>query len=84
MKMGQDTIEETQKMFAVSYFPCSSIQSSFVGTQELECKVSISLDGWTSSNQYAFLALVAHYITNDGDLGMFLSIDPFRVCSLYL
>lgn len=37
--------------------------------QELEGKVSISLDAWTSSNQYAFLAIVAHYITNDGKLG---------------
>ncbi|KIL55008.1 hypothetical protein M378DRAFT_201131 [Amanita muscaria Koide BX008] len=35
---------------------------------ELESKVSISLDAWTSSNQYAFLAIVAHYITNDGRL----------------
>ena len=37
--------------------------------QELELKVAISLDAWTSSNQYAFLAIVAHYITNDGVLG---------------
>ncbi|KIL54477.1 hypothetical protein M378DRAFT_92476 [Amanita muscaria Koide BX008] len=36
---------------------------------ELDSKISISLDAWTSSNQYAFLALVAHYITNDGNLG---------------
>ncbi|KAE9386880.1 hypothetical protein BT96DRAFT_1082683 [Gymnopus androsaceus JB14] len=31
----------------------------------LECKVSISLDAWTSLNGYAFIALIAHYITND-------------------
>jgi hypothetical protein len=41
--------------------------------QELESDVSISLDAWTSSNQYAFLAIVAHYVTNSGELGAFLS-----------
>lgn len=35
---------------------------------ELKGKVSISLDAWTSSNHYAFLAIVAHYVTNDGHL----------------
>ncbi|KAK7001098.1 hypothetical protein R3P38DRAFT_2796132 [Favolaschia claudopus] len=51
MKMGDDTIEGTRKMFA-----------------ELESKVSISLDAWTSPNQHPFLAIVAHYITNEGQL----------------
>lgn len=32
--------------------------------EELDCKVSISLDGWTSSNQYRFLVIMMHYITN--------------------
>jgi hypothetical protein len=36
-------------------------------------KVSISLDAWTSSNGLAFLAIIAHYVTNDRDLGTFLS-----------
>ncbi|SJK99091.1 uncharacterized protein ARMOST_02377 [Armillaria ostoyae] len=49
MKMGEDSIEETRKMF-----------------EELEGKVSISLDAWTSSNNIAFLATVAHYVTNEG------------------
>ncbi|KAL4258188.1 Zinc finger BED domain-containing [Pleurotus pulmonarius] len=35
---------------------------------ELKGKISISLDAWTSSNHYAFLAIVAHYVTNDGQL----------------
>lgn len=35
-------------------------------SQSLQGKVSISLDAWTSSNGYAFLAIVAHYINNDG------------------
>ncbi|KAJ6458310.1 hypothetical protein DFH09DRAFT_1115517 [Mycena vulgaris] len=32
-----------------------------------------SLDAWTSSNGYAFMAIVIHYIGNDGKLDMF---DP--------
>ncbi|KAJ7893099.1 hypothetical protein B0H14DRAFT_2685188 [Mycena olivaceomarginata] len=37
----------------------------------LQEKVSISLDAWTSSNGYVFLAIVAHYINNDGKLGAY-------------
>jgi hypothetical protein len=37
--------------------------------QELGCKVSLSLDAWTSSNGYGFLAIVMHYINNDWQLG---------------
>ncbi|KAG9221990.1 hypothetical protein CCMSSC00406_0009198 [Pleurotus cornucopiae] len=37
--------------------------------ENLESDITISLDAWTSPNQYAFLAIVAHYITNDGKLG---------------
>jgi hypothetical protein len=37
---------------------------------EVEGKISLSLDAWTSSNNYAFLAIVAHYIMKTGDLGM--------------
>ncbi|KAM5534121.1 hypothetical protein V8D89_012212 [Ganoderma adspersum] len=29
------------------------------------CKVSLSLDAWTSSNGFAFLAIVMHYVTDD-------------------
>jgi hypothetical protein len=36
---------------------------------DIEGKISLSLDAWTSSNNHAFLAIVAHYITK-GDLGM--------------
>jgi hypothetical protein len=39
--------------------------------QELHCKVSLSLDAWTSSNGHAFLAIVMHYISNDWRVGMF-------------
>ena len=40
----------------------------FLG-KALEGKISLSLDAWTSSNCYAFLAIVAHYITNEGKCG---------------
>ncbi|KAF8234452.1 hypothetical protein L208DRAFT_1261840 [Tricholoma matsutake] len=36
----------------------------------LEGKIALSLDAWTLSNQYAFMAIVAHYVTNEGQLGM--------------
>jgi hypothetical protein len=37
--------------------------------------VALSLDGWTSSNQHGFLAIVMHYITNDWQLGKFIFQD---------
>ena len=37
---------------------------------DVEGKISLSLDAWMLSNNYAFLAIVAHYITKTGDLGM--------------
>ena len=65
--MGENTVDSVKKMFSVSYnlllfHQCQHPQ------QELESKVSISLDAWTPSNQYAFIAIVVHYITNDGCL----------------
>ena len=33
-------------------------------------KIALSLDAWTSSNQYAFLVIISHYMTNKGQLGM--------------
>jgi hypothetical protein len=46
--------------------------------------VSISLDAWTSPNGYAFLAIVAHYVTNDGNLGEYfrLKISPAAAYTL--
>lgn len=37
--------------------------------EDVEGKISLSLDAWTSSNQYAFLAIVAHYINKSNELG---------------
>ena len=39
----------------------------------------MSLDAWTSSNNYAFLAIVAHYINKSGNLGTFLLSSLFLV-----
>ena len=39
---------------------------------DIEGKISLSLDVWTSSNNYAFLAIVAHYITKTSNLGTIL------------
>ncbi|KAJ3508846.1 hypothetical protein NMY22_g16486 [Coprinellus aureogranulatus] len=36
--------------------------------KSLDTKVAISLDAWTSENQYAFLAIVAHYVSKEGEL----------------
>ncbi len=38
-------------------------------SQELDAKVSISLDMWTSPNGYTFMAIIAHYVNNESKLG---------------
>jgi hypothetical protein len=43
--------------------------------QDLESKISISLDMWTSPNQYAFMAIVAHYVSNTGEHGMHVFLN---------
>lgn len=83
MKMGEDTLEGMKKMFAVSPSFMGVVESFFMCHQELDSKVSISLDAWTSSNQHAFLAIVAHYITNDGKLGKYF-LDSLRMLALTL
>lgn len=46
-----------------------------IRNQKINTKVAISLNGWTSSNNYGFLAIVAHYVYPvTGGLGMFLHI----------
>jgi hypothetical protein len=49
---------------------CTLVTQSCNLCQELEGKISISLDAWTSSNLIAFMAIVAHYVNNDGQLGI--------------
>lgn len=82
MKMGQDTVAGTRQMFEV-------LSSLLVGWrllnafQELESKVSLSLDAWTSPNQHPFLAIVAHYVTNDGKLGVFYDLSVIIIFAHY-
>ncbi|PPQ80848.1 hypothetical protein CVT25_001973 [Psilocybe cyanescens] len=54
MKMGKNSIESMKNMFKTA----------------VPGKISLSLDAWTSSNNYAFLAIVAHYVDVDGNLGL--------------
>jgi hypothetical protein len=65
MKLGDATVQEIKDMFAVKHLMlnCNVLTFSW---QALEGKISLSLDAWTSSNCYAFLAVIAHYITNKG------------------
>ena len=39
--------------------------------QRTDGKIAISLNCWSSSNMYTFIAIVAHYINVHGELGMF-------------
>ena len=66
--MGEDTVDGIRKMFAVCIPVTHFILFLTTTVQSLEGKIALSLDAWTSSNQYAFLAIVAHYITNKGEL----------------
>ena len=53
--------------------------------QALEGKISLSLDAWTSSNCYAFLAIISHYITNQGQCGECLNNFSYftsKICPL--
>jgi hypothetical protein len=46
--------------------------------------VCLSLNTWTSSNQHAFLAIVAHYVSNNGQLGSyFISFIESIPCLLF-
>lgn len=70
MKMGEDTLRATKAMFKVRT-PSRTWLVSDINTlqTDVESKISISLDAWTSSNNFAFMAIIAHYITNAGRLG---------------
>lgn len=41
--------------------------------------VAITLDAWTSSNQYAFMAIVLHYVTEGWEVGMLSHIHSFAL-----
>jgi hypothetical protein len=84
MKLGEETIAETRDMFKVSCFCCLCTElvsnAAKHAIKDLIGKVSLSLDAWTSSNCIAFLAIVAHYVSNDGKLGMSYFCCAFSSC----
>ncbi|KAG6886442.1 hypothetical protein C0992_003932, partial [Termitomyces sp. T32_za158] len=54
-----------QRVMKLGVDTIDEIKSMF---SQLEGKVSLSLDAWTSSNHHAFIAIVAHYINNEGEV----------------
>ncbi|KAF8237017.1 hypothetical protein L208DRAFT_1249491, partial [Tricholoma matsutake] len=52
-----------------THHPSPNLKIPHHDTTNVEGKISISLDAWTSSNNYTFMAIVAHYVTKAGQLG---------------
>lgn len=73
MKLGDETVQEIGDLFLVRFLDPNMLSFLKFFWQRLDSKISLSLDAWTSSNCYAFLAIVAHYITNDGQCGEFIN-----------
>lgn len=84
MKLGEENIEYIKAMFAVWSLGHNSFSLTFFVSKVLQGKISLSLDAWTSSNCYAFLAIVAHYITNEGECGKSFNSYSFEYCSCLL
>jgi hypothetical protein len=66
MKIGEESIAATKQMFLVHSERSSHLHGTlFFVKEDVEGKISISIDAWTSSNNYAFMAIIAHYVEND-------------------
>jgi hypothetical protein len=68
MKLGKDTVKATKLMFQVRRCVLTGNILTSALQNDVDGKISISLDAWTSSNNFAFMAIVAHFITNAGQL----------------
>ena len=55
MKMDEDTIDGIHEMFSVHILWDELMFVLTSSIQELERKIAISLDAWTSGNQHAFI-----------------------------
>uniref|UniRef100_A0A0W0GFI2 Transposase-like protein n=1 Tax=Moniliophthora roreri TaxID=221103 RepID=A0A0W0GFI2_MONRR len=44
--------------------------------KDLDLKISLSIDAWTLSNSHAFLAIVAHWVSNEGHLELLIDFCP--------
>ncbi|KAN0131304.1 Ribonuclease H-like domain containing protein [Lactarius tabidus] len=69
-----DTVDqpEFRDLMTYAHHPLPSLKIphrpySFV-KEDVEGKISIAIDAWTSSNNYAFMAIVAHYVNKVGQL----------------
>jgi hypothetical protein len=69
LQLSNSTIEELKTLFKVCLIATFSVGLMLNTWQKHTGKVSLILDAWTSSNGYAFLAIVARYITADFELG---------------
>jgi hypothetical protein len=72
VKMSDEMVKELKTIFKVCCGPPLISMNSQI-SQENKSNFVLSLDAWTSSNGYAFLAIVVHYIGNDGKLGLSLA-----------
>jgi hypothetical protein len=68
-------------MFEVLDFRVRS-RRHFIFTR-VSIQSSLSLDAWTSSNSYTFLAIVAHHVTNSGKLSALLT-SMFNSVTLFM
>ena len=86
MKIGEEEIAATKKMFTVIFFSQVFWQVLFFNNlcKTLKGRISISLDTWTSPNNIAFLGIVAHYTNSAGDLGAFNIYIFFFIFPTYL
>lgn len=74
--MGKDVIEDMKNFIVVCglVLALNFNDTIFMFSQALDGKVSLSLDAWTSSNGYAFLAIIMHYVSKESSLGNFYII----------
>ena len=71
MDLSKKGIEDTRKMIKVhlfSYFSTPQGYRTYIRHQNIPGMVSLSLDAWTSSNDFAFLAIVMHYVDENWEL----------------
>ena len=73
-KLSTEMVEGLKKIFKVWYLRLHSLSSINNPGQENTSDFVLSLDAWTSNNGCAFLAIIVHYIGNDGELGVSLSV----------
>jgi hypothetical protein len=69
MDLGEEIVDGLKQTFAVSIVHYFLFDRFIIDFQDNTSNISISLDAWTSNNGYAFMAIVAHWVGNNGKLG---------------